>query len=61
VLPPADPKEPTPNLLEPVDESARNKSLAQLLAENPQQKGGLAQLAAAEQQALSRSTEPPTE
>ena len=38
------------------DESAPSKSFQQLLQENPHQKGGLAQLAAAEQQALSRST-----
>ena len=34
-----------------------SKTFTQLLAENPQQKGGLAQLASAEQAALSQSTE----
>lgn len=33
-----------------------SKTFTQLLAENPQHKGGLAQLASAEQEALSRST-----
>ena len=41
------------------DESAPSKSFQQLLLENPHHKGGLAQLAAAEQQALLPSTVEP--
>ena len=37
------------------DETAPTKSLQQLLAENPQHKGGLAQLASAEREAQFRS------
>lgn len=43
-------------LEEAVNPQTPSKTFAQLLAENPQHKGGLAQLASAEQEARSRST-----